>query len=446
MMNGKKIYIIGIGGISMSALAIFFNDGENIVKGSDLAENRQTQSLRERGIDVVKGHSPEFVRWADEIIISNAIQNDDPDLCLARDLGRVVRTRGEALGEISKRYFTLSVAGSHGKTTTTGMISWVLLRAGKDPNIHVGGIMKDIGGNVYKGRSDLLVTEACEYKDSFLDLKSRMGVILNISPDHLDYFLNFDNLKRSFFSFAQNVNGWVVANGDDPNCREILKGVEGRITFGINTPCDFNAKKIRKYSQGRYSFACDIEGKEYIFNLPLFGYHNIYNALATISVCAKLGVSGDEIKAGVESFGGISRRFEEIYSDDNKIIIHDYAHHPDEIKSTILAGRDLEKGRIIAIFQPHTFSRTRDFFDGFCDSLSLADEVWMLPIYPAREKPIKGVSSYKIYRNLQKNGKKTRFFHDFNDVFDELNKIEQDSLVLIMGAGNIEKLATMFKK
>lgn len=449
MFNSKNIYIIGIGGISLSALApLLRNRGAN-VKGSDLVCGGQIEILRRKGFDVVIGHSKEFVKWADIVIYSSAVSENDEDILLAKKLGKRIFSRAEVLGELSKQFKTISISGCHGKTTTTGMIASVLLNSNKKPCIHIGGILKDINDNVFEGDSDLFVTEACEYKDSFLYLANYIGVILNVKPDHLDYFQTFDNVKKSFAKFAQNVdkNGVLVVNGDDFNAKELLITSKNchTITFGVDRNNNYSATNIYEYECGKFAFTCKISNDDYEIKLPVYGFHNIFNALATIAVCDFLKIQPNLIKYGIENFKGISRRFEKVYQDENKLIIHDYAHHPDEIKASIEAGKRLEKKKLIVVFQPHTFSRTRDFFEGFCQSLSLADEVWFLPIYPAREKPLKGVSSHLIYKKIKKNGKKTKYFASFSSIFSKINKINDNSLILILGAGDVENLARMFE-
>ena len=450
MENSKKVYIIGIGGISLSALAVLLRDRGALVKGSDLTDGERVEALRKKGFDVVVGHSNEFVSWADEIIISSAVPDRDEDLVFARKLGKKIVTRAEVLGDLSRKYKTISVAGCHGKTTTTGMIASVMLGIDKKPSIHIGGLMSQLHDNVFEGQSEYFITEACEYKDSFLKLSSEVGVILNIKPDHLDYFKTFDNVKKSFYKFAQNINngGTLVVNGDDISCKEMINSFPSQrkiVTFGMGENCDFKATSVEEYRAGQYKFCCETNYGCIKIELPVYGFHNIYNALATIAACISVGVSIDKIKSGVENFKGISRRFEKVYEDDNKTIIHDYAHHPDEIKVAIEAGRKLKKEKLVVVFQPHTFSRTRDFFDGFCNSLSLADEVWLLPIYPAREKPIIGVSSYKIYEKIKEKSKKTRYFANFSTVYDKISSLKDNCLILILGAGDIEQLARMFE-
>lgn len=451
MKDIKNIYIIGIGGISLSALAVILRNRGFYVKGSDLVDGERVEALIKKGFEIKVGHCDKFVDWADVLIVSSAIPNDDKDVLRAKQLGKKIISRAEVLGELSKMFRTISIAGCHGKTTATGMISSVMLRLKEKPCIHIGGIMNDLKDNVFEGNSDIFITEACEYKDSFLHLSSELCVILNIKPDHLDYFQNFENVKKSFFAFAKNVRGGgkLIVNGDDQSCREIIQNQDihvDYITFGLNENNDIRATDIKEFSAGKYSFVCKIKGKDVKFDLPLYGFHNIYNALATIAVCSSEGIDSKIIKTGIEQFGGISRRFEKVFEDDNKIIIHDYAHHPDEIEASIRAGEKIGKKKLIVVFQPHTFTRTRDFFDGFCDSLSCADEIWLLPIYPAREKPLRGVSSRKIYERLLEMGKNSKYFSDFTSIYNKIKKINDDCLVLILGAGDVENLARMFGK
>lgn len=446
--KNKIIYIIGIGGISLSALAIMLHEKGFIVYGSDITQSYITDDLVKKGIDIIIGHAPDFVKACDIVVYSSAVSEDDGDICLAKKLNKTLMTRAELLGLISKEFYTISISGTHGKTTTTGMISSVFLFAKKSPCIHIGGILNNISSNVYIGKGDYLITEACEYKDSFLKLSNFFSVVLNIKPDHLDYFKNISNIFTSFQKFINNTkeNGYVVLNNDDELCKK-LKCENKIIYYGINLPSEVMAKNVTINKNGKYSFDIYLKNKKMLnIDLPCYGFHNIYNALACFCICYYNKISLKDIKNGIENFKGIKRRFEYINEIDDKLIIHDYAHHPDEIIATIKCGRKLKKDKLIVIFQPHTFSRTRDLYNEFIESLKLADEVWLLPIYPAREKPIKGISSYKLYSDLKEKGIKSFYLKDFEQCKNKILKYKQKNVLFeILGAGDIEHLADMLK-
>ncbi len=445
--NTKAVYIIGIGGISLSALAIFLKEKGKIIYGSDIHNSKIIETLREKGINITIGHSFEFVKTADIIVYSSAVSENDCDLLYAKKLNKKIMSRAQLLGEISNQYKTISISGTHGKTTTTGMIASVFLSSNHKPNIHIGGILNNINSNIDVGDENIFITEACEYKDSFLYLNSYISVVLNIKPDHLDYFKNFYNLFNSFQKFCQNTNknGCVLLNNDDKNCREIVVNTKC-LTFAIKNNAFVTARNIVS-KNGKYSF--DIYEncvKVLKINLPCYGKHNIYNALAAYCVCKVLGFKNIEIKNGIENFKGIKRRFEFINEFNNNLIIHDYAHHPDEIKEIIKAGRLLKKKKVIVIFQPHTYTRTRDLYFQFLNALCKADEVWLLPIYPAREKAIKGISSYSLFKDLKLKNKDVKYFSCFERCKKKIMALkERDLLIEILGAGDINLLAESLK-
>lgn len=442
--KGDKVYIIGIGGISLSAIALILQSKRIKVFGSDECEGDMVNALRDKGIEVVIGRSEKFVRQCDYVVYTSAVTSENKDIALAKELGKPIFSRAQILGMISKEHKTISVAGSHGKTTTTGMIASVFLCALKNPTIHIGGILKNISSNVRIG-GETFITEACEYKDSFLQLENFASIILNIKSDHLDYFKNIENLKASFLKFAKNTspNGVAILCSDDEGCCQIKKQLDCKVlTFGIKKDADFMAKNIKEWERGKYCFDLFHPSGQLKINLPCFGKHNVYNALATFAVCYFCQISPQDIKRGIENFQGVKRRFEVVSQRGETVIIHDYAHHPDEIKATISAGKLLKRRKTIAIFQPHTYSRTRDLEKEFLNCFDKADETWLLPIYPAREKPIKGVSSFALYKKLKSRGVKAKYFKTFESTAQAIKRFkEKDSLFLILGAGDIEKLA-----
>lgn len=449
--NIKSVYFIGIGGISMSALALILKSRGIIVKGSDVKLSEITDRLQTNGIEIVHGDCPQFVEECDAIVFTGAIPENNQDLILAKKLGKLVYSRSQLLGFLSKEKKTISVAGTHGKTTTTGMISCTLLHAGLDPTIHIGGLLNAINSNLHLGEGDCFVTEACEYKDAFLSLSSFVSVVLNIEEDHLDYFKSFDNIISSFNQFIENTdqNGTIVYNFDNCNGKldsKILKRFKN-ISFGFSDGADLQAQNVFEFARGRYSFDAFFKGKCLSnFKLACFGRHNIINALATIAVAICLNVKIEDIVCGIEDFKGIGRRME-LIRDDSPLIIHDYAHHPQEIEESLKTIKSLSDNKLVCIFQPHTFSRTKDLYNEFLSCFDFCDEVWFLPIYPAREKEIKGISSENLAKDLNLHGKPSRFFSSFETCKQEILKDKNfNCSFAILGAGDIEILAKMLKR
>lgn len=446
--NIKSIYFIGIGGVSMSALAVMLKKRGYIVKGSDTTLSPLTDKLESEGIEIAEGSSEQFTQECDAVVYTGAISQNDKDLLLANRLGKQIFTRADLLGLFSQEKKTISVAGTHGKTTTTGMIATILLKAGVDPTVHIGGELKLINSNFHIGKSDLFLTEACEYQDAFLSLKSLVSVVLNIEEDHLDYFKNFDNIKSSFNKFVNNTqqNGYVVYNFDtckqkiDKTCLNHYKN----LSFGLDGGADLYATNVIEYKKGKYSFDAVYCGKILgNFKLPCFGWHNIYNALASIGTCLCLGIDVESISNGLSTFSGVSRRME-IIQENSPLIIHDYAHHPQEIEATLKTIKKIAGNKVVCIFQPHTYTRTRALYREFIECFNLCDEIWLLPIYPAREKPIKGITSNKMKEDLIENGQNCKYFSSFEEVKSEIIKDEyKKSTFAVLGAGDIEKLAKM---
>ena len=444
----KKFYIIGIGGISLSALAVILRNKGYEICGSDICENEMTSKLGEQGFGIEIGSSSKFVKDSDAIIYTSAASKDNKDILLAKHLHKPIYSRAFILGQICKENFTLSISGTHGKTTTTGMIYNIFDKSNVKSTLHIGGILNNINSNVAIGKDNVFITEACEYKDSFLSLQSDISIVLNIKEDHLDYFGNIDNIFHSFQKFVQNTkkNGVFLYNFDDFYAKKI-KFDKKSISFGLSNEADLYATNIKEYKNGRYSFDVVFNSNKLgKIHLPCFGKHNIYNALASIAAGLAYGFQFTSIKKGVEDFKGIKRRFE-IINEDKNLIIHDYAHHPDEIIATLNTCKSLGYKKVVLIFQPHTFSRTKDLYNEFIKSFSYADETWFLPIYPAREKPIKGITSKNISKDMKKMGYKTKYFSNFEDCKNEIIKNNDEGILYaILGAGDIVHLADLLRK
>lgn len=436
----------------MSALAEILVSQGHTVSGSDIALSSITEKLQSKGIKVFEGHDEKNICNSDCVVYTAAICKKNPEYLAALNRELPVFSRAEVLGMISKHYKkTVAIAGTHGKTTTTAMISSILIDAGLDPTVHLGGEHKKINGNVRLGKTrNIFVTEACEYVDSFLEISSDISVLLNIQPDHLDYFKNLENMMNSFNRFASNTskNGSVVLNIDDENCSRICPENKKVITYSAEKKADYEAKRIVCSKSGYYSFDCFEYGKFLgRFHLGILGRHNIYNAMAAIVVARIFGIDFYSLSRSLYEFLGVGRRFELVGELNGAEIIHDYAHHPTEIKSSVSIARDITKGKIIVVFQPHTYSRTRDFFNAFVESLALADLVIMYPIYPAREEPIPGITSAEIAKHINQAGTKSIHVSTYAECYKLIeSESKKGDVVLILGAGNIVGLGELFKK
>lgn len=445
----QRVFLIGIGGISMSALAVFLSSRGHIVAGSDEVLSHITKRLEGFGITVFEKHHAQNVNDFDCVVYNAAISQDNEELAEARRLGKIVLSRAQLLGIVSQSFkTTIAIAGSHGKTTTTAMVSAIMLDAGQKPSIHLGGEYEKIQGNFFIGDDNIFITEACEYKDSFLGIKSDISVILNMQPDHLDYFGTFENMLSSFKKFSANcAGGVVVVNGDDENAY-CFEDNNKKIYYSCEKKADYEARRISSNSNGCFSFDCIEHGKFFgRFHLSVRGRHNVYNALASIAIARQFGINFYQISRSLYEFYGVGRRFEQVGFINGASVIHDYAHHPTEIKSNISLAKVITKGKVICIFQPHTYSRTRDLFEGFVSSLALADIVGLYPIYPAREDPILGITSEKLSSVIGESGTPSVHLKNFDECFDFISKNAAiGDTVLILGAGNIVDLCKYFQK
>jgi UDP-N-acetylmuramate--alanine ligase len=394
--RGRRAHLIGIGGVSMSALAEILSGRGLIVTGSDSRESDVLHSLRERGILVECGESGLYMPGADVVIRTAAAREDNPEVMTARRLGLPLIERADAFGELMRGFArSICVAGTHGKTTTTGMLTHIALEAGTDPTVMIGGSLPLLDGTYRVGEGDMIVAEACEYHNSYHRFAPTTAVILNVDTDHLDVFSGLDELKESYRTFAELVpeeGGVVVANGEDDNTRRTVMGISRKIVwFGSN--CAVRAVKAVS-NRGRYSFTVMTDGKPYAaVKLKVPGKYNMQNALAAAAAAYANGLPGDAVGRGLSVFPGTGRRMEFIGAVNGADVYDDYAHHPTEIRAALAAARQMGYRRIVCIFQPHTYTRTRALFDDFVTALAGADQVYIADIYAAREKDPGDVSS-----------------------------------------------------
>ena len=447
----RKIHCIGIGGIGLSAVAEIFMSRGYEVSGSDMRESDITEKLLEQGAKIFLGHRAKNVEDVDLVVYTVAVGDDNPELARARELGIPAITRAQALGALMGEYNnSIAISGTHGKTTTTSMVSLILKNAKKEPTILVGGNLDEIGGNCYVGGKDYFVTEACEYQDSFLELRPNIEIILNIDSDHLDYFKNVEHIARSFEKFAKLVpkDGVVIAYDSNVYVRYATEGLPNVVTFGIAQGCDYSASNIHFDTDGMPRFNVIHEGRELCtMKLSVPGEHNILNALAAFACTHIMGVEVEDIVKTLEQYHGTHRRFDILGRTSTGVkIIDDYAHHPTEIKATLAAIRNMKHNTLWCLFQPHTYTRTVALIDEFGEAFDNADEIVLAEIYAAREKNIYKISS-KIMMDkiLEHNPSKHVFFiEDFEDIASFVyDRAEPGDLVLTMGAGDIYKVGEM---
>ena len=448
--NVRHVHCIGIGGIGLSAIAEILLHKGIIVSGSDFKESEITDRLIKKGATVYLGHREKNVKGADLVIYSAAIPPNNPELRAARAKGVPVYTRAEVLGELMENAkYSIAVAGAHGKTTATSMISLILINAGKEPTILVGGNLTEIGGNVLLGNTDYFITEACEYMDSFLSLRPRYAVILNIDSDHLDYFKDIDHIVSSFDRFANLVpeDGAVFAYDANPFVSSILKDLTRPcVTFGFHEKCDFRAENIEFDKEGFPAFSVSHNGKPlYRIRLGIPGEHNIANALAAIACSITMKIDIEVIVNTLEGYKGTQRRFDiKGFTTNGVKIVDDYAHHPVEITATIKAARNVPHEKMWVLFQPHTYTRTLALHDEFAEALDLADRVVLAEIYAAREKNTYNISSRSILAKMKEKdpGKEAWYFETMDEIADfVLNYAKPGDLVITMGAGDIYEVS-----
>ena len=446
----RNIHCIGIGGIGLSAIAEILISRGYHVSGSDMKQSDITDHLARLGAKISFGHRAENVDQADLVVYSAAIADTNPEMMRAKELGIPLVPRAGVLGTLMSEYGTsIAVSGTHGKTTTTSMISLILENAEKDPTILVGGELAEIGGNVQVGNGDYFVTEACEYRDSFLNLRPKMEIILNIDSDHLDYFKDIEHIVQSFDKFAGFVpaEGCIIAYDANPFVKRILAGRQNIITYGYNENSSYWASDV-SFEDGMPRFHVHHDGEDLgEIRLHVPGEHNILNALAATACCRELGIPMATIAETLDKYTGLQRRFDMkgVFGPGVKLV-DDYAHHPTEIRATLAAADKLPHHKLWVVFQPHTYTRTLALFDRFADAFEKADVIILADIYAAREKDIYNISSEKLANAIQKEhpDKDVHYFSDFAEIADFVRShVEEGDLVITMGAGDVYKVGDM---
>lgn len=449
--ENKKIHFIGIGGVSMSGLAEILMERGYKISGSDMNKSNLTDKLANLGAEIYIGHNSDNISNVDLIIYTAAIPEENPELIKAKELKIPMLTRAELLGQIMKGHkYNVAVAGTHGKTTTTSMLSHIALKENLDPTILVGGNLDAIKGNVRTGKSEYFITEACEYKASFLKFYPYIGIILNIDEDHLDYYRDLKHIQDTFEAFVGLIpsDGYLIANADDKNTSEIIaKAKCNVVTFGIENG-DITAKNIAFDKKGCASFEVYDKDK-HLFNITLRvpGKHNVLNSLAAIASSLILSIDSISIVDGLLSFGGTHRRFELKGTKKGVTVIDDYAHHPTEIQATLAAVQNYPHKKIYCVFQPHTYTRTSSLFNEFSNAFSGVDELILADIYAAREKDTGAVSSGMLAEAIQKNGVNCKNLHSFEEIVEYFNNnATNGDLILTVGAGNVYEVGEMYLK
>ena len=450
----KNIHMIGIGGVSMSGIAAILQNWGFNVTGSDTSDSEAVQLLRKKGIKVVIGHSVEDVAGSDAVIYSAAVKQTDPEIVEAHRLNIPTIERADFLGAITRCYKdTICISGTHGKTTTTSMISLCFMDALKDPSIRVGAMLKQINGNYRVGNSEHFVIEACEYVESFLKFSPKAEVILDIDNDHLDYFKTFDNIKKAFIKYAKLLpdDGLLVINADDKSCLELPQYTNAKVvTYGIkNAEADFTAKNISFDDDGFPEF--DIYYKNEFFmklKLSVPGIHNVSNALACTALCTEYGIERKDIQDALIKFTGAHRRFEFKGKVDGIASVYDdYAHHPTEIKATYNSLSNKKYNKSWVIFQPHTYSRTKLLLNDFAEALKEFDHIIVLDIYAAREVNNHEISSKDLVNKIKSLGKEALYIPDFDECVDYVKKnVEKNDIVITVGAGTVTEIGPMLVK
>jgi UDP-N-acetylmuramate--alanine ligase len=442
------VHFIGIGGIGMSGIAeIMLRIGYQ-VQGSDSKASANTERLEKLGVRVFIGHDAAQVEGAYAVVYSTAVKPDNPEIVAARERRLPLVRRAEMLAELMRLQFSVAVGGTHGKTTTTSMIACLLDAGGLDPTVVNGGIINAYGANAKVGTGDWIVVEADESDGTFLKLRSTVAVVTNIDPEHLDHYGDFDAVKRAFRDFVENIPfyGFAVVCTDHPEVQAMAARVENRrlVTYGVNPQAEIRAERIEMGPEGAsFDVVMDPLGGEVArlegLRLPMAGHHNVLNALAAIAVARELGVDAGALRKGLAEFGGVRRRFTTTGVANGVRVIDDYGHHPVEIGSVLTAARAVTKGRVIAVVQPHRYSRLRDLFEEFCQCFNDADAVIVADVYPAGEAPLEGYDKAALVEGLRRFGHRRVLALDTPQELARLvgHEAHAGDVVVLLGAGDI---------
>jgi UDP-N-acetylmuramate--alanine ligase len=441
----KELFFVGIGGAGMSGIAEILHNLGYKVSGSDISPSEVTEYMEQIGIKIYPQHEMGNIGTSNVVIISSAVSNDNPEVIEAKQRGIPVIKRAEMLGELMRLKYSVGIAGTHGKTTTTSMIGKIMADAGLDPTVIVGGIVAGRGSGASLGAGDYLIAEADEYDKSFLSMFPSMAVITNIEPDHLDCYDGMEDLENSFLNYMNRVPffGLVVYSADDPTLFRLQKRItRASTTFGFGEHSDYQAVNPQ-YKESGSSFHAFRRGEKFgevYLNVP--GRHNILNAMASIAATSELEIPFETIAESLNKFRGVGRRFEIKAIENDIMIVDDYAHHPTEIIATIETARQSYKRRVIAIFQPHLFSRTKQFYREFAEALHRADITFLADIYPAREKPMEGVTSEMISSYaIQRGYDNIKYIGVKENAVDEVSAVaKQGDIIITIGAGSITRV------
>lgn len=449
----NKIHMIGIGGVSMSGIAEILTNFGIQVTGSNNVESEATKKLEKAGIKVYIGHNANHIENPDIVVYSAAIKQDNPEILAAKRKNIPIIERADFLGTLTRCFNnTITIAGTHGKSTTTSMVSLCFLEAQKDPSIQVGADIKNINGNYKVGNSEYFIIEACEYVESFLKFSPKSEIILNIDNDHLDYFKNFDNIKNAFIKYVKLLpnDGLLVVNGDDSNCLDLPKYTNATcLTYGINNKnTDFFAVNIVFDNNGFPEF--DVYSKSNFYGrikLSIPGMHNVLNSLGVIALCDYYGIEYETIRKALLNFTGALRRFEFKGKINNASIYDDYGHHPTEILANAKALMNKKYNKSWVVFQPHTYSRTKNLMDEFAKALLNFDNIIVLDIYAARETNTYGVTSKDLADKITSLGKTARYIPDFNECVKYLKEnVKENDIILTQGAGTVTEIGPLLIK
>lgn len=444
--NYSKVHFIGIGGISMSGLAeILLHQGYK-VSGSDSKDSAIVKKLEKLGAEIHINHSSENINNPDLVIYTDAISEDNEELMQANSMNVQVVDRATFLGALMKNFkSSIAVSGTHGKTSTTSMLSTILNRSYLSPTILLGGQLDEIGGNVKLGSNDLILTEACEYKGNILKYFPTTAIILNIDEDHMDYFESLDHIKQTFIKYVENLdeNSSLIINLDDPNVKSVIDATRANvITFGIDSDADYKAENIRFNKEGFASYTLNYKNEEsFEINLSVMGVHNIYNSIASVIAARNAGLSMELVQKNMTLYTGVHRRLEFKGYYNGVKVLDDYAHHPTEIKATLNALKMSKNGNVYCIFQPHTYTRTKLLFKDFSEAFSDADKIVITDIYAAREKDNGTVHAKDLSDALQEKGLDAIYIKDFEDINTYLiNNVEDNDIIITMGAGDVNTI------